>query len=61
MKKGDFMSKKADKKPEDHEIRYMIMDDTIDIGKEPLPIESEEDKALLEYAKRLLKECTKEK
>ncbi|MDO4839030.1 MAG: hypothetical protein Q4B32_11670 [Clostridia bacterium] len=48
-------------KDTDNKICYMILDDTVDIGKEPLPIESEKDKAFFEYAKKLVKECMKEK
>ncbi len=60
------MGKKVDKKKvnnknADNEIRYMILDDTVDIGKEPLPIVSEKDKAYFEYTRKLLKECMKEK
>ena len=35
----------------DEEAEYMVMDDTVDIGKEPLP-QDEADKAILEKLKR---------
>lgn len=35
----------------EEKIEYMVMDDTVDIGKEPLPL-NETDKAILEKLKR---------
>ena len=35
----------------DEEVEYMVMDDTVDIGKEPLP-QDESDKVILEKLKR---------
>ena len=40
---------------------YMVLDDTVDIGKEPLPIESEKDKEFFEYAKALKNKYMKKK
>lgn len=48
------MSKKEEK-------LYMILDDTVDIGKEPLPIVTEQDKAYEKRCKEYLEECIKKK
>ena len=48
------MSKKEEK-------LHMVLDDTVDIGKEPLPIETEKDKEFFEYAKALKNTYMKKK
>ena len=57
-KKGDFMNKKPDKKP-DNEIRHMLIDDTITFKDIELPDDPKRDKEFAEYVKKILKECTK--
>ena len=42
---------------EKEEKLYMILDDTLDIGKEPLPVFTEIDKAYQKRCKEFLKEC----
>lgn len=48
------MSKKEEK-------LYMVLDDTVDIGKEPLPVETEKDKEFFEYAKTMKNKYMKNK
>ena len=48
-------------KNEKEEKEYMPLDETVDIGKEPLPIVTEQDKAYAKRCKEFLKECYKEK
>lgn len=38
----------------DNEIKYMICDDTIDVGKEPLPILTKKDKRMMERAGKII-------
>lgn len=48
------MSKKEEK-------LYMVLDDTVDIGKEPLPITTEEEKALHEELQAMKSKYMKKK
>ena len=48
------MSKKEEK-------LYMVLDDTVDIGKEPLPIVTEKDKEFFEMAKAMKSKYMKKK
>lgn len=46
---------------EKEEKLYMVLDDTVDIGKEPLPVETEEDQAYFERMKSLKSKFMKKK